>query len=113
MSDETLCSGDNGTCPNPAREGSLCWGHAKRRRPSRQKPAATSGLGRPKLPPGAPIEPRARNPLQALARSGRELADADAEMSNDKFQNVEERFRGALRRYVAKWHSKRSAKTSE
>jgi hypothetical protein len=129
---ETLCSGDGGMCPNHAKKAGLCWGHYKRKAPSRQKPASNSGLGRPKLPPGAllefrpkngvgrpqlppgsPLAHRTRNALQALARAGRELADADAEMSNTRFQNVEERFRAALRRYVKKLRKKSNAAPTE
>lgn len=113
-----LCDDLDGMCDNPAEDGrSKCSACRKRRQRAKrreyEKKHPEKKLGRPRLPPGAPVAAYHAAPVEALTAKGIELADADTSAEADsKFKNIKEQFRNLLRRAIAKREAKKSRTTT-
>lgn len=124
-----LCDEGNGMCDKPVEKGrSKCSAHRKRRqrleKRSYQKKHPDKKLGRPRLGNvtvgsmnlgpdlSGPVAPYNKDPLEAIAAKGLELADVETDAaSDDKFHYIKEQLRNALRRAIAKREAKKSRTT--
>lgn len=107
------CTGDNGDCERPVFSGEDCEAHRKRRyrlaKRAYAKKHPDKELGRPRLAdPRGPIRTQLPTPTKALERASLELADAEAEMSSQKFAYVKERMRKVMQRALQKRLAKKS-----